>query len=143
MEMHWVLFSNGFTGNYTYAMIVIPNGYIFASTDSGVFRSIDDGENWSQVNMGLLQIKFLRFFIDKSGYIYAGTDFKGVLLSTDNGDNWTQISSGLTKIWVSSLAINQQGNIFAGTSSGVFRSVNPSSITPVELISFNGSVLNN
>ena len=139
---HWVLFSNGFTGDSTYALVIAKNGYIYASTNAGIFQSVDDGENWININNEFPDDRIFTFVLDKSGYIYAGTDSNGVLVSTDNGESWTQIISGLNEKSVYSLTIDQQDHIYAGTQSGVYKGT-ISSIIPVELISFNGSFIDN
>ena len=43
--------NNGLTNTYVYALAINPSGDIFAATwGSGIFRSTDNGENWTEVN---------------------------------------------------------------------------------------------
>ena len=92
----------------------------------GVFRSTDNGENWEEVNQGVITTDVRALAVNPSGDIFAGTyPSFGVYRSTDNGETWTAVNEGLTcgNIW--SLAINPDGDIFAGTAgcgTGVFRS---------------------
>ncbi len=96
--------------------------YMAKSDSSGVFRSTDNGDSWTQINSSLTNTFVFAFTINSSGDIFAGTN-GGVLRSTDNGDNWAQINNGLTNTPVQALAVNSSGDIFAGTKSGgVFRS---------------------
>ena len=44
----------------------------------GVFRSTDNGDNWSQINSGLTNSSVRALAINSSGDIFAGTDGGGV-----------------------------------------------------------------
>ncbi len=115
---------------------------IYAITDIGIMRSTDNGGSWSENNNGL-PASITTLMVDSSGYVYVGTSDSGIFRSEDNGESWTQLNSGLTTLVISSFVTTKDGIVFAGTyGGGVFRSKN-SDIVPVELISFNGSVVNN
>ena len=93
------------------------NGVIFAGTDVGLFRSSDNGNNWTQITD--FQVRDVTF--DKNGFVYVSTD--KVYRSTNNGDNWTEISTGLPDAYINSLAVDADGYVFAGTlNNGVYRS---------------------
>ena len=107
--------TNGPIGGSVLALAINANGDVFAGTaGGGVFRSTDNGNNWSQINTGLTGTVVQALTINASGNIFAGTEV-GVFRSTDNGDTWTQINTGLTATRVFALAINSSGDIFAGT----------------------------
>ena len=114
--------TNGPYGGDIRALAINNDEHIFAGTfGSGVFRSADNGENWSQT--GLTNTNVQALAINSNGHIFAGIFFlgDGVFRSIDNGDNWSQ--TGLTSYSVMALAINSNGHIFAGTlSAGVFHS---------------------
>ena len=118
--------TNGPFGGTVAALAINSRGDIFAGIQyGGVYRSTDNGNNWTQINRGLpADIWVTSFAINNSsGDIFTGTRGSGVFRSTNNGNNWTQINNGLRNLDVYSLAINGDGNIFAGTiGSGVFRS---------------------
>ena len=95
---------------------------LFAGTDSrGVFRSTDDGANWSQVDSGLTNMYVTSLAVSGSNLL-VGT-MSGVFLSTNNGGSWTQ--TGLTNTPIYSLAASGT-NLFAGSGEGwgVFLSTN-------------------
>jgi len=117
------------------SLTIKTNGYIFAGiskaqiigSDYNIFRSIDDGASWVQVETGIGPIR--SFAINTSGNIFAGSfgfpqggGAAGVFRSIDNGISWVGVNTGLTSTKVQSLATNSIGHIFAGTLSGVFRS---------------------
>lgn len=98
----WVLKNNGLAGGAMYSLGVSPTGSIFGwSFMAGIFRSTNDGDNWSRVYASLAVV--WGFAIKSSGTIFAGTDFQGVVRSTDGGTNWTQV--GLTNRDVLSLPL--------------------------------------
>src|SRR5512133_2500288 len=70
------------------------------SSDGGVWRSADKGENWKQKN-GILSVggarnmntaNIMNFAADPTDplTVYAGTEANGLLFTTDGGDSWTQ-----------------------------------------------------
>lgn len=95
-----------------------------ASSGDGIFRSFDHGENWEQINTGLILTHVGTLAINKNGDIFAGTNGQGVFFSNDGGDSWTQTS--LNDAVIRALAINLSGELFAGSQAyrGVLRSRN-------------------
>jgi hypothetical protein len=52
--------------------------FIFAGTyGRGMFRSTDSGQNWRQINNGLLAIYESALAINTNGYIFVEADFVG------------------------------------------------------------------
>lgn len=96
------------------------NTHIFAGTWGGVYRSTDNGDNWSSVNNGLSCIEISALAINDS-IIYAGT-YAGIFRSENYGNNWVKINSNLTNTNIHAIAI-KNNNLFAGTDNGVFRSI--------------------
>lgn len=132
------------------AFSINSNGDIFAGfagffndEKSGVFRSSDNGETWSDVGNGLPGFGCCTFVVDSKNDIFAGSRsgtlnnvpfFGRAFVSRDNGDNWMEISSGLDSVDITSLAVNSKDVLFAGLGEGfVIRSVE--STTSVEEIS--------
>jgi hypothetical protein len=113
------------------ALAINTSGDIFVGADfingtGGVFRSIDNGESWVEVNGGVISTDVRALAINASGHIFAGAyPDGGVFRSTDNGATWTPVDNGLTCKNVYSLAVNSAGDIFVGTAgcgTGVYRS---------------------
>ena len=97
---------------------------LFAGTKTnGVFRSTNNGENWTACNKGLSNPYIYTLFTYRNN-IYAGTD-SGAFCSTNNGENWAAINNGfeIKKIFRVFAFVSTDRYLFAGTNSkGIFRS---------------------
>ncbi|HPI18841.1 MAG TPA: T9SS type A sorting domain-containing protein [Candidatus Kapabacteria bacterium] len=108
-----------------------PNTLI-VSTNNGIWRSIDAGNNWTQVQTDGSFID-LKFKPNDFSYVYAGTRNGAFYRSSNNGVDWTQITAGLPTenagrvgIAVAPSQTNYVYVIFAnnsGGSLGVYRSI--------------------
>jgi len=87
---------------------------IFAKTNTGLSKSTDDGESWTEINTtGLPTLQSLAF--NSEDHLFAGTWGYDMFRSTDNGDSWTQILlNAATSSCVASIVINSDDDIFAG-----------------------------
>jgi photosystem II stability/assembly factor-like uncharacterized protein len=102
------------------ALAVDRNEVIFAGTNIGVARSVDNGDSWEADLPGRAVFAFA---INNAGHIFAGTIGRGVYRSTDQGETWSEVNNGLTNTLVLVLIINSEQHLFAGTYlGGVFRS---------------------
>ena len=61
---------------------------------AGVFKSVDRGSSWEQINNGLdtLETNVLVVDPNDSNTLYLGTDDDGLYKSTNGGANWTQLN---------------------------------------------------
>jgi len=108
---------------------------LYAGTNgSGVFKSVDSGLTWSQVNNGLINTQVRALVIDPAtpSILYAGTT-TGVYKSVDSGLNWSRAINAVVNERVLSLAIDPlaPSTLYAGTEArlggiegGVFKSTN-------------------
>lgn len=96
---------------------------LFAGTDTGgVFRSLDSGVTWTQVNTGLTAVNIQKMFI-RGDVIFAGTKFGGIFRSLDNGSTWKEVNAGVRGLSMS-IIISSGSVLFAGTyGGGIFRSM--------------------
>jgi hypothetical protein len=86
-------------------------GFIYISSNLGIYRSTDEGESWSQKNSGLVvggSSPFTRIAQSSNGILVASTP-SGVFKSTDNSDTWIRVSF----MGASVIAVNSLGYIFA------------------------------
>ena len=128
----WRAINDGLVNNFgrtssIWALAVGNGGELFAGLfdtffDSriGVFRSDNNGNNWSRIGLAGSWIQTLA--VSSDGDIFAGTNLDGVFRSTD-GYTWNAINDGLTDDIINALVIDSNGRVFAGTENdGVFRS---------------------
>jgi ligand-binding sensor domain-containing protein len=77
--------TNGPCGETVTSLAINSSGHIFAGTSGiGVFRSEDNGDNWTEVNTGLTSTYVRALAINSSGHIFAGTDDGGVYCSVES-----------------------------------------------------------
>ncbi len=116
--------TNGPYGGNVYSLAINSKGHIFAGTpDAGVFRSPDNGDNWTPINVGQGNSRITALLINTNGHLFAGTADSGIFRSMDDGETWMPINNGLANHHVNALAINTSGHIFAGAHNGIFRSI--------------------
>lgn len=94
-----------------------------AGTDGSVFKSINGGTSWTELNNGLPSAFVSVLVIDpaNTNTIYAGTG-KGVFFkSTDGGASWSPLNNGLPDRYGYALVIDASGTfLHVGTQAGVF-----------------------
>jgi len=104
-------------------------GHVFAGTSQGMYRSTDNGNTWSQVNLGLpANTTVFSAAINRSGHIFCSISYQannqpnfGIFRSTNNGNSWVFV--GITNTDTQDLTVSPDGDIFAATfGSGVYRS---------------------
>jgi ligand-binding sensor domain-containing protein len=87
----------------------------------GVFRSTDNGDNWTSSSNGLPQFTGVTDFVVDGSNLFLATG-SGVYLSTNDGENWTAVNNGLpSQGYIFALAVGGN-NLFASTVTGVYRS---------------------
>lgn len=97
-----------FNGNHVYA----------ALNNSGVFRSVNNGNTWLEPDTLLPYIKAL---VCNDSRIFAGTNGGGVFVSIDSGAHWKECNDGLQSLNITALAC-KDSILFAGTAgSGIFK----------------------
>jgi len=101
-------------------------------TEGGIFRSSNNGTNWTAVNFGKTMLSGSPLAVSGTN-LFAGVFGAGVFLSTDYGTSWTAVNSGLTTLEIYHLAVSGT-NLFVGTNNhGVFRSTdNGTSWSPAD-----------
>jgi photosystem II stability/assembly factor-like uncharacterized protein len=101
---------------------VVTGTTILAGSDSGVFRSTDNGQTWLATDSSRT-VRFVSSLSVLGDTLFAGTIPGGIFRSTDGGASWTTANGGLTSSNVFDL-LSSGTSLFAGTDNGVFRSTN-------------------
>ena len=106
-----------------YSMAVSADGTVFAGTNDGVLRSVDQGTTWEPANAGLSGTLVHALAGHPNGHLFAGTHGGGIFRSQENGAGWTQLN--LPNEHINALLVDEtNGHIFAGTNGGgVIRSL--------------------
>jgi photosystem II stability/assembly factor-like uncharacterized protein len=105
------------------AIVVDPflSGTLYAATNSGVFKSVDDGVSFEAVGLSAKIVSSLVIDPLGTGRLYAAVYGEGVFSSIDGGTTWTPLNNGLTDLGVYQLVVNSSGTqLHAATTTGVF-----------------------
>jgi photosystem II stability/assembly factor-like uncharacterized protein len=114
--------TNGPYGGRVYSFTVIGTT-VLASTQNGIFRSTDNGVNWTPVTIGTANLSVSSFAV--SGTMLYASTIGGLYRSADNGISWTIANANSTSTSAntsfSSLVVN--GTTFFGIAydKGVLR----------------------
>jgi photosystem II stability/assembly factor-like uncharacterized protein len=100
-------------------MSVNDRNYIFAAFDSsGVYRSMNNGGNWSLVSP---LINATAIFTSPNGYVFAGTDNGEIYRTVTLGNTWELLGS--TNYFKITSIVQNYNILYCGTmGGGVFRS---------------------
>lgn len=105
---------NALSDNYT---------YLFACSDGGIFRSLDNGNNWFQVNNGLSP-RMVSQFVALDEKIFAVTKYSlsetlgNLYFSSDLGVNW--IYQALPEQAKVQNLVAEASDLIAGSDKGIF-----------------------
>ena len=93
---------------------------LYAGTGGGVFKSSNNGVNWTASSSGLTNL-LIYALSNSDTSIIAGTYGGGIFVSHNGGANWIQRNQGLGNLYLRSILVT--GNyVFVGTSgSSVWR----------------------
>jgi photosystem II stability/assembly factor-like uncharacterized protein len=70
--------------------LTVRKGTILAGTESGIFRSDDEGQTWKESSIGLTarHIRWMAFHPGVSNLAVAGTEPANIFVSKDGGESW-------------------------------------------------------
>lgn len=100
--------------------IAVANGFIYVGTDSGVYRSVDDGVTYKSISSNVkMQNAYSLNIINN--YLYAGTQ-TGLYTSYNDGKNWTPVDNNFSNGKITAFAI-KGANVYAGFNGNVITMV--------------------
>jgi hypothetical protein len=132
-------------GDYINQIYIYPSDsrIIFLVTrKKGIFKSLDDGENWTQINTSLskfkggLNINWFLFYKKDPTKIYLATGY-GLLKSSDGGATWGEIKTLLpsgTPIQSVAVDPNDENKILFAIDNKIHKSLNSGSEWSVKVI---------
>lgn len=130
--LSWVNIGQGIPDQTIHGIALANNNLIiYAATKSkGVYKSLDNGANWTQIlsetntstDFPTKLLMSIAVNPTNKNNIAVGDLHTGVYMTTDGGQNWTNIVQGLTNKAITSLAFSSDGKtLFGGTKgAGVF-----------------------
>ncbi len=124
-RQNWLLKRDGFHYEAdVFALAMADSGIYFAGTESGVYKTVDGGDNWIRLGLNHLQINDL--YIDPAypDEIWAATS-DGLYRSSDSGLNWDRDNNFFNQ----NVLIISKGfgnySIYLGLSGGNLYGVDP------------------
>ncbi len=113
-------------------LIINNGGDIFATiSGAGMFRSADNGDTWSKIDMGFPSATIGETAINGNGDIFVSVGGIGMVRSVDNGLTWKKINTGLRDTVFTAITFGKDDDIFVAHSwhrgsitslTGVYRS---------------------
>lgn len=92
------------------------NDQIFLGTTTGIFRSLDQGNSWTNANSGLSDLFIESLAADCTGNLFASAS-EILYKSTNGGESWTAVLSNLHSGF-SHIAISPTNEIFVSFQRG-------------------------
>ncbi len=84
----WLPIYTNFKKNSMRTILETSDGTVFLGCDNGLYRSVDKGQSWKQV-----QNKGWAMNMVESEGVLIGAGQNGIMRSTDNGENWEWVIS--------------------------------------------------
>ncbi len=118
---------SGFSG--TVNKVASFGDYVYVGTSQGVYKSVDRGDNWTQMNTGLTNLNVtaiaIGWVLDQETFEYIGdsnTDVYvatsgGIFKSTLGGNTWSAVNNGLAQTNIIDLTIDQFNAGYGSASS--------------------------
>jgi len=126
--------SAGLEATVIYNLTIDPSGVLYAGTGgSGVYKSVNHGESWTEINNGLPSCRYIDAFAVNPANpqdLFAGVSNLGVYRSKNGGTSWSYFGAGLCPgVMVFSLAFDPRdpGTLYAGTSGAGIYKIRPGS----------------
>ena len=128
----WTPVANGLSGyGLQGSGVSSAGGYLYFGSKDGLYRSSDDGANWTSVNTGLQPTGAANSKSVAETYMFGSTYFcfyqatvssgGGIYRSTD-GINWTASSTGIATNQTTYQVSEIGGNLYACTNFAIYES---------------------
>ncbi len=111
----WRLKRSGMTDARIMTIMKSKEGSLYAGSQIQhiVYKSIDNGDTWSEV-FRVPGNYPVRSMVENTSGIFIGTDGDAVYITTDKGGTWSKTSIGISNSFVDAMLVASNGNILAG-----------------------------
>lgn len=101
----------------TETFYVTFSGYRFGEDNGHVYKTTDNGVNWTDIGTSLPDIPINDIVQDAWGILYLATDV-GVLASDDEGANWEVLGENLPSVVVTDMHIDEPNSLLYAATYG-------------------------
>jgi photosystem II stability/assembly factor-like uncharacterized protein len=110
--------NNGIINSNVHQIAINQNGFVFASTASGIYRTTNSGNYWEQLELPISSdVESTAILASKSGNLFASSEH-GVLISKDDGQSWSIVDNLESYPEITTcFAESDDGRIYAGNYS--------------------------
>jgi len=109
--------TNGPEGGYTKDIVELGTDLFVSANEGGIYKSIDSGDSWFPINVGLPDNSQSLALAKSGNDIYASIGQNGIYKSTDAGNNWLPLNSRIETETFYTLLVDGS-NIYAGNANG-------------------------
>ncbi len=122
---NWMNYNENLTNSKVFDLAYNSNGFLYAATDSGVFRRQIGQTLWQWYGTGLSNRKVRSIITKQFEGISCGTE-NGYFVWNNNTNQWVDSSTSLINRYILSLAVTGNNYVLAGTlGNGMQRKVDP------------------
>lgn len=92
-----------------------PNGNLYLTTTGIVYRSTNNGNNWTDVADPTINDLILGIVFFSNNDVFLAANSCGVYHSSNNGSTWTKLQYNSKDLYAQCIAINSSNYVFVGT----------------------------
>ncbi|MBN1478931.1 hypothetical protein EH223_14665 [candidate division KSB1 bacterium] len=97
---------------------------LYIGTHNGIYKSVNNGESWSEINKGL-ETNDISCIAARANIVYAGSWGKGVYRSLNGGEEWQSVWSSDKNPHVNDIFVSpSHQTVYVATEHGLFKSEN-------------------
>jgi photosystem II stability/assembly factor-like uncharacterized protein len=100
---------------------ITSNGYVFISTNNGIFRSIDNGNSWRSSNLGTYGSSTI-LTGNSHDELYMISPGGSIFNSVNYGNTWREINQDMGVSELTALSVDKNNYVYAATSRDVYLS---------------------
>lgn len=128
---NWMNYNENLTNSKIYDLAYNSNGFLYAATDSGVFRRQIGQTLWQWYGAGLTNLKVRAIITKQFEGLSCGTE-NGYFVWNSNTNQWADSSTNLINRYLLSLAVTGNNYVLGGTKgNGMQRKVDPAPWFPI------------